>query len=493
MNAGEHEAQEDGLRALVGALRAPRGVSLGVRVVDEDLRHLAVVRGVTQPSRTACDRGAMVTARVAGGVGYCASAALTGEALAAAARRATAWARACARSGLFEGVEFAAPDPGWSQRATRVARALPDSATLLGLLRTEADAIGRHERIVHWSASLRLTRTRQRTFVDGEQRSDQRFEFVEPNLEATASGEGRSQTRSLGGQYNGFCQQGGFEVIERAGLVGGGARVAQEALELLAAPNCPSGRMSLLLMPDQMMLQIHESIGHPLELDRILGDERNFAGTSFVRPEMFGTYRYGSELLDVSFDPGPDPELASYAVDDEGSRARKVMLIERGVLKRALGGALSQSRARALGFDIEGTANARANGWHRPPIDRMANLNVEPGSSSLEEMVAAVERGIVVKTNLSWSIDDARNKFQFGCEWGQLIENGRLGPVVRNPNYRGVSATFWRSLVRVGDARTFELMGTPFCGKGEPGQVIRVGHAAPACLFDGVDVFGAAD
>ncbi|MDM7914215.1 MAG: metallopeptidase TldD-related protein, partial [Candidatus Eisenbacteria bacterium] len=128
--------------------------------------------------------------------------------------------------------------------------------------------------------------------------------------------------------------------------------------------------------------------------------------------------------------------------------------------------------------------------WNRPPIDRMANLNLEPGTSSLEEMIAAVERGIYVKTNCSWSIDDSRNKFQFGCEWGQLIENGKLTTLVKKPNYRGISATFWRSLKMVGVPATFELMGTPNCGKGEPNQVVRVGHASPACLFTQVDVFG---
>jgi predicted Zn-dependent protease len=327
--------------------------------------------------------------------------------------------------------------------------------------------------------------------VDGEQVSEQAFDFVEPNLEATAADDSGAQTRSLAGQYNGFCQQGGFEVIERSGLVGSGARIADEALQLLAAQNCPSGRMALLLMPDQMMLQIHESIGHPLELDRILGDERNFAGTSFVSLDMFGSYRYGSELLNVSFDPGEPSELASYAVDDEGSPAQRVRLIERGLLVRPLGGALSQARARAQGFELDGTANARAIGWHRPPIDRMANVNVEPGDATLEQLIAGIERGVLMRTNVSWSIDDSRNKFQFGCEWGQLIEDGRLGAVVRNPNYRGVSATFWRNLARVGDASTFEVMGTPFCGKGEPGQVIRVGHASPACVFSDVEVFGA--
>jgi predicted Zn-dependent protease len=234
-----------------------------------------------------------------------------------------------------------------------------------------------------------------------------------------------------------------------------------------------------------MLLQIHESIGHPLELDRILGDERNYAGTSFVTPDMFGSYRYGSELLNVSFDPTREGQFASYAFDDDGTAAERHLLIEDGVLKRPLGGQLSQARA-----GLPGVANSRATSWNRPPIDRMANLNVEPGESSFEQLVSRVERGIYMETNQSWSIDDSRNKFQFGCEYGRLIEDGELKGVVKKPNYRGISATFWRSLSGVGDAASDSMLGSPFCGKGEPNQVIRVGHASPACLFSNVSVFG---
>jgi predicted Zn-dependent protease len=243
--------------------------------------------------------------------------------------------------------------------------------------------------------------------------------------------------------------------------------------------------MDVLLMPDQMILQIHESIGHPLELDRILGDERNFAGTSFVTPEMFGTYRYGSDLLDVTFDPTRGEELASYGWDDEGARAERVHLIRKGILERPLGGATSQLRA-----GLPGTSNARADNWNRPPIDRIANLNIEAGEATMDEMIAGIDRGVLMETNCSWSIDDSRNKFQFGCERGRLIEGGKLGAVVKNPNYRGISANFWRSLARVGNADTMQVLGSPYCGKGEPSQVIRVGHASPACVFRDVAVFG---
>jgi len=299
--------------------------------------------------------------------------------------------------------------------------------------------------------------------------------------------------RSSGGQYNGFCQQGGIEVLERAGFRSeAGPRVAREALELVAAPPCPSGTMDVILMPDQMTLQIHESIGHPLELDRILGDERNFAGTSFVTLDMFGRYQYGSELLNVSHDPGHAHEFAGFAFDDDGLPAERALLIERGRLLRPLGGSLSQARARQRGHDVGGVATTRSAGWNRAPIDRMSNLNIEPGDQSLEQLVAATEMGVMMFTNCSWSIDDSRNKFQFGCEYARVVRGGRLAEVVRNPNYRGISATFWRSLAGVGRADTVEVGGTPYCGKGEPSQVIRVGHASPPCRFTGVDVFGGA-
>ena len=244
--------------------------------------------------------------------------------------------------------------------------------------------------------------------------------------------------------------------------------------------------MDVLLAPDQMILQIHESVGHPLELDRILGDERNYAGTSFVTPDMFGSYRYGSDLLNITFDPTHPEEFASYAFDDDGQPARREYLIRDGILLRGLGGVTSQTRT-----GLPGVANARATSWNRPPIDRMANLNLGTrATSSFADMVAAVERGVYMQTNFSWSIDDSRNKFQFGCEWGQLIENGQLTTVVKNPNYRGVSATFWRSLKMVGDRDTLECSALRICGKGEPNQVIRVGHASPPCMFADVEVFG---
>ena len=473
-----------------------------VRLIEEDSEVLAVRKGIAQPFTRRIDRGAMVTVIDRGAYGYAATSEISVEGLQAALDNAVAWADATRATSVLQ---FPIPDDPapTGHYGSVVVKPLPSRRELLALV-TEVDRAAQIDpRVVDSLASIKVCKASHRYLTrarDGDRSGDitQLYSFVLPNAQVTVSDGVDTQTRSLGGQYNGFCQQGGAEVIEHAGFVAAGAAVAREALQLLEAPNCPSGRMDLLLMPDQMMLQIHESIGHPLELDRILGDERNFAGTSFVTLDMFGHYLYGSPLLNVSFDPTRPEQFASYAYDDEGQVAERELLIREGVLVKPLGSALSRARANhslghgvGLGVDIGGVANARSSNWNRAPIDRMANLNIEPGTSTLDEMIASIDRGILMKTNVSWSIDDSRNKFQFGCEFGQLIEGGKLTTIVRNPNYRGVSATFWRSLKAVGDEGTFEVMGTPFCGKGEPNQVIRVGHASPACLFADIDVFGA--
>jgi predicted Zn-dependent protease len=309
------------------------------------------------------------------------------------------------------------------------------------------------------------------------------LDYVHPGLQVVASAGSQTQRRHGGGADGGL--QGGLENLIRLGFLEDAARLAEEAIALLDAPECPSDVRDLILMPNQMTLQIHESIGHPLELDRLLGDERNYAGTSFVTPEMFGCYRYGSELLNVTHDPTLPGELVSVAADDEGTPAAREVLIRAGILERPLGGTLSQARS-----GLPGTATSRASGWDRPPIDRMGNLNLEPGQGTLGDLVGQVERGLLMDTNRSWSIDDSRNKFQFGCELGRLIEDGQLKGLVRNPGYRGLSSEFWRSLAGVGGPETLGVGGVLNCGKGEPNQAVYVGHASPPCLFRQVAVFG---
>ena len=311
----------------------------------------------------------------------------------------------------------------------------------------------------------------------------QQINIVGSDYSATAKNGDIIQTRSDGrsGNQMGLVRFNEDTVREKC------EKVSSQVIELIEAEECPTGTMSLVLAPDQMMLQIHESIGHALEIDRILGDERNYAGWSFVGLEDFGNLQYGSDIMNVTFDPTISNEMASYGFDDGGFKASKEHLIKDGVLLRGLGALESQARS-----DVPAVANFRSCSWNRAPIDRMANLNLEPGTSSFDEIISAVEYGVYMETNRSWSIDDYRNKFQFGSEYGKLIENGKITKTLRDPNYRAITVPFWNSLAMVGDQSTLEVHGTPNCGKGEPNQTIRVGHASPPCLFNDIQVFGGA-
>ncbi|MEZ0193159.1 TldD/PmbA family protein [Pseudomonas qingdaonensis] len=454
-----------------------------LRYVQEAHQHLSVRKNIAEPPSLTRNQGAMLTVRVNGVEAYAATADLSQAGLQRALDQAEALARQIARHALLDLREQPVSSARADYCSPNLNSTFPALADCYELLARESASVPGDSRLVNWQASLGLSTVEQiyLNSAGAELRQAQRFVF--PGMSVTAFDGSDSQSRSLGREN--FGQQGGVDVIERCGLLGAGAQVADQALQLLLAPNTPSGVRDLLLMPDQMMLQIHESIGHPLEMDRILGDERNYAGTSFIKAQDFGHLQYGSALLNVTFDPAIPEELASYAHDDDGTPAHKQFLIREGVLVRPLGGALSQFRS-----GLDGVANSRACGWNRAPIDRMANLNIEPGDKSLAQLIGGIEHGILMRTNRSWSIDDARNKFQFGCEWGQLIEHGELKGVVKNPNYRGISAGFWRNLSAVGDASTFQVLGTPNCGKGEPNQVVRVGHASPACVFSQIDVFG---
>ena len=343
------------------------------------------------------------------------------------------------------------------------------------------------DQIVKTSAYIVITETETNFVSSNGSDIYQKFLAIATDYAATAQDGTVIQRRGDNGQLA-RCNQIGMEVFDRTAILQRAQVVGEQAVELLSAAECPTETTALVLAPDQMLLQIHESIGHPLEIDRILGDERNYAGGSFVQLKDFGEMQYGSSLMNVTFDPTTSGEFASYAFDDVGLPATKEYLIKEGKLLRGLGSSESQVRS-----GIEGVANARATSWNRPAIDRMANINLEAGEHLFEDMIADIERGVYMESNRSWSIDDYRNKFQFGCEYGKLIENGKLTKTLRNPNYRSITNQFWNNLAKVGDRHTVEAYGSPFCGKGEPNQVIRVGHSSPVCLFENIEVFGGVD
>jgi predicted Zn-dependent protease len=456
-----------------------------LRWVKERNEWLNVRRNVVEPPTLQCDEGVMVTVVRGRGLGYAATPDLSRQGLRLAIERACYWADMSAAVAItdFSMIPWSHPR-GHYETPVAIPWATHHLAWYLELLSQASEKLATSAHAVEWHAGLWRTSTETLFLTNEGGRVAQTLEHLSPSLSLSVNQGSETITRSMS-HAEGTGQQGGLEILDRIAFNTLCDRLIDEAEQLLAAPNCPSGTMDLLLMSDQMMLQIHESIGHPLELDRILGDERNYAGTSFVELDMFGHYRYGSPLLNVTFDPTITHQFASYGFDDEGAAAHKAFIIRDGILQRPLGGLVSAARA-----GMPSLANARATSWNRPPIDRMANLNLEAGNMSMDELISSIENGILMETNTSWSIDDSRNKFQFGCQLGRLIQKGKIKDMVKHPNYRGISASFWRNLKAVGDTSTFSVHGTPYCGKGEPNQIIRVGHASPACVFADVDVFG---
>ena len=303
-------------------------------------------------------------------------------------------------------------------------------------------------------------------------------------IAAHAAADGELQRRSYPSAHGGSVALAGHEHLLALDLPGHAPRVAEEALALLSAPPCPAGRTTLVLGDEQLALQVHESIGHALELDRILLGEASYAGTSWVSPTDIGSLRYGSELLAISADATLPGALGSFGWDDEGVSGRRTMLIADGVLRATLS---DRQSAAAIGLASGGTA--RADGYARQPIVRMTNVSIEPGDAgTLEDLVADVRDGVYMETNRSWSIDDRRLHFQFGTEIGREIRNGKLGRLLRNPTYAGVTPQFWSSLDAIASPPAWRLWGLLNCGKGEPGQSAHVSHGAAPARFRNVEV-----
>ena len=457
-----------------------------LRLSVDTVESLDVRENILQPPSIKQSCGAHITVVHSGGIAYAATSQLTTAGFTQAIDQALRWLEITKQHSLVRAEDYPRPKKSGSYQ-TPVVEAWNNSTAndKISLLHAINKDLNISDAIVDYQATLSRRETESLIVSSDDIHIEQQFHFIVPGFYAVANKGSQTQMRTGGGWSS--ARQGGLEQLASFNFPTSAQQTAEEALALVDAAECPTGKMSLLLLPSQMMLQIHESIGHPLELDRILGDERNYAGTSFVTEDMFGHYQYGSELLNVSSNASIPEEMASFAFDDEGTPAEKTYLIRHGKLERPLGGASSQTRTH-----LPGVANARACDWNRPAMDRMANLNVEPGDKSLEQLISSIENGVLMDTNKSWSIDDSRNKFQFGCEFGRVIRNGELKEIVRNPNYRGISANFWRNLTSVGNDSTFEVWGTPYCGKGEPNQMIHVGHASPACVFSNIEIFGGA-
>jgi predicted Zn-dependent protease len=458
---------------------------IGLRQVKETTTTRYIRDGKPQSNGKNYTQGVMVEVLVNGQFGYAATNKLDRNSLQTAAEIARQQAIAASKWAVHSFTQAVRPKAIGNYRSPLLKPFdFLSPADLNHLLIQVCHTLKVSDRIVKTSALAQIVETEQHFVSSNGSDVEQTYFLVATDYSAIAQDGAIVQKRTDNGALA-RCYQAGMEVFDSETVLARAQQIGEQAVQLIDAEDCPNTTTTLVLAPDQMMLQIHESIGHPLELDRILGDERNYAGSSFVKLSDFGQLVYGSPLMNVTFDPTVSGEFASYAFDDAGLEAKREYLIQDGILLRGLGSLESQART-----DVPGVANFRATSWNRAPIDRMANLNLEPGNASFDEIISSIESGVYMESNRSWSIDDYRNKFQFGCEYARSIENGKLTKTLKNPNYRGITNPFWRNLVKVGDRSTMEIYGTPYCGKGEPNQVIRVGHASPVCAFENIEVFG---
>ena len=303
-------------------------------------------------------------------------------------------------------------------------------------------------------------------------------------IECSAVDDDEVQKRSYPNSFGREVGQGGWELVEAMDLADHAPGVAEDACALLVAERCPPGRKTLILDATQVALQVHESCGHPTELDRVFGTEAAYAGTSFMTPDLLGKLRYGTDKVTIVADATVPGGLGTFGYDDEGVEAQNARLIENGIF---VGYLTSRETAAQLGAGRSMGA-MRADGWQRIPLIRMTNVNILPGESSLEEMIAETKDGILMHTNKSWSIDDRRLNFQFGTEMAWEISNGQRGKLYRNASYGGITPDFWNSCDAVAGPSEWRMFGLINCGKGQPGQVMRVGHGASPARFQDVAV-----
>ena len=471
-------------------LATQRGASYAdFRFVDERSRSLATKNGKVGHASDAESEGIGIRVIADGAWGFAASKELSRAAVEETAACALAIAKSSAQV-KQENVRLAPEKPATAQWTspfqidpftTSVEQNLDLLLKVDGELRavkgvTLAETSMNFRREESWFASSEGARIHQTKYTTGAGYAA--YAFAGTDIMK------RSYPNSFGGQW----QNKGYELIEEMKLVENARRVAEEAVALHKADQCPEGTFTIILDSSQLGLQIHESVGHPIELDRVLGMEANFAGTSFLTLDKLGKLRYGSDLVNVVADARQEhgPGLGTFAFDDEGVPAQCTPIISNGLFTGYLS---SRETAHTIGAARSG-GTLRAESWNRLPMIRMTNISILPGETplTLEQLIADTDDGVYMETNKSWSIDDKRYNFQFGCEIGWEIKKGKRGRMLKNPSYSGITTEFWNSMDAICSRDEWTLWGTPNCGKGQPQQVMGTGHGASPARFRGIKV-----
>jgi len=472
------------LEEVLASLANPSLRYADIRYTATHQQHVKVRNGEVDHLSSTVDRAVGVRVLMGNGWGFAATSDLSEESIRRVARRA---------------LEVAAASNIASTQQVTLSEIEPHVASSHSEYRIDPWSVSIERKLDHLMQATEPMRGDPRIHqVSGEiscYRQEKRFassigSFIEQTttqmgggIEAVAIDGAEFQRRTYPNPFGGDFQAAGWEFIEGLQMPVKALQIRDEALALLAAPKAPAGRFDLIVGSAQLALQVHESCGHPAELDRAMGLEISLAGGSFLQPPMLGTFRYGSPLVNIVADATIPGSIGSFAFDDDGVPAQRFHLVENGIFVDYLTG---RDTAPVLGRTSNGTV--RAETAARIPIIRMTNINLEPGETPLADIIADTKRGILVETNKSWSIDDLRLNFQFGCEVAWEIENGRVGRMLRNPLYTGNTPDFWRSCDAVGDRASWQIWGLPNCGKGDPMQTMRVAHGAPAARFRNVEM-----
>ncbi|MGI8659179.1 MAG: TldD/PmbA family protein [Candidatus Limnocylindria bacterium] len=456
-----------------------------IRIVERRSEGLTVKNGALEAATSNLSAGFGVRVLVNGAWGFSSSALVDPAEADRIAAEAVEIGRASA-SAQKEPVELDATEPVTATYRTPYADdpfavSLDDKLKIL----MEADAVmGRIAGIAIRESNVVGGRELKTFASSAGARIEQEIVEAGGGIEATAVDDSEVQQRSYPTSFGGQVVTGGFEAVRALDLVEHAQETAELAVALLDAPQCPSGEMDLIIDSTQVALQVHESCGHPTELDRVFGTEASFAGTSFLTTDKLNSLRYGSEIVSIDADATAPGGLGTFGFDDEGVPAQNVPLIENGLL---VGYLTSRETAPRIGRQSMGSA--RAWTWSQIPLIRMTNINLRPGDAgSLEDLIADTGDGIYMSVNKSWSIDDRRLNFQFGDQAGWLIRNGKRTKLVKNPTYTGITPRFWGSCNAICGPDEWTLWGLPNCGKGEPMQTGHVGHGAAPARFRGVQV-----
>jgi TldD protein len=455
-----------------------------VRVVNLKTQSIVVKNGHVEALAEDTSRGLGVRVLLDGAWGFASSSRLSPDAAAAVAEQAARIARA---SSLARGkpVHLGPPEVHVARYETPFeidpfAVPLEDKISLL----LEADAEMRRVNGIAVTESNMEFVKEHKVFASTEgSYIEQQLVESGAGIEATAVEEGEVQTRSFPNSFGRQQGKAGYEFVTARELPNHAQRVAEEAVALLRAPQCPATVTALILDSTQLALQVHESCGHPTELDRVLGEEASFAGTSFLTLDKLGAFTYGSPHVNIYADATVPGALGTFGFDDEGVPAQRSAIVRDGIL---VGYLMSRESATTLQRRSNGTM--RADGWNRIPLIRMTNINLEPGEWDLDDLIADTDDGIYMAVNKSWSIDDKRLNFQFGTQLAYEIKNGKLGQMLKNASYTGITPKFWQSCDAICSRDHWEIWGLPNCGKGEPIQSAHVAHGAAPARFRNVRV-----